>query len=243
LFWNKAVLEELFRALHCNTFDQKAEVARHLWSHWQHFDFLSTHDPKRGFSIYKDGLHSAAALYLSHPEIRTDKLDWIFMDAIVFMELDNYAHHVFMTRAKPGGPNWAAVFANHDRIKYFFFKIAFWLLGTALSLVVPPALAYFLFVRDHRVGAMIATGVWVLLLALRIVTYPSRWRARREASQLLKHLRDLYGILGHVTISPRNLKESLDKAVAAGVSLDGAVFTIVDRAIARDPTAFIPTSK
>ena len=56
-----------------------------------------------------------------------------------------------------------------------------------------------------------------------------------------QQLRDLYGILGDITISPRKLKESLDKAVAVGVSLDGAVFTIVDRAIARDPTAFIPS--
>jgi hypothetical protein len=59
---------------------------------------------------------------------------------------------------------------------------------------------------------------------------------------LLKHLRDLYGILGDITISPRKLKENLDKVVTAGIPLDGAVFTIVDRAIARDPTAFIPAN-
>ena len=51
----------------------------------------------------------------------------------------------------------------------------------------------------------------------------------------------MYHILGTDTISPRKLKESLDKGAEAGVVLDGAVYTIVDRMIARDPTAFIPT--
>lgn len=242
LSWTKAVLEALFQALHSNTYDQTAEVARYLWEHWQSLDLLSAHDPKRGFSIYKDRLLSAAALYLRHPEIRTNKLDWLFIDTIVFSELDDYAHHVFMARGNTGGPNWAAILANHNPIKYFILNIALWVLGTALSLIAPPALAYFLFVRDYRVGAVITTGVWVLLLALRIVTSPARWRARRKASQLLEHLRELYRILGDITISPRKLKESLDKAVAAGASFDGAVFTIVDRAIARDPTAFIPAN-
>jgi hypothetical protein len=47
-------------------------------------------------------------------------------------------------------------------------------------------------------------------------------------------------MLGEKTISPRKLREELDSAAAAGVVFDSAVFTIVDRIVARDPTAFFP---
>ncbi len=108
------------------------------------------------------------------------------------------------------------------------------------TIVAPIWFVYYLASRDHGTAALVVGGIWALLFVWAVVTYPIRWRARRKSGKLLHHLIDLYRLLGDETISPRKLKETLDTATASGVVLDGAVFTIVDRLLVRDPTAFIP---
>jgi hypothetical protein len=239
------VTEQLFDALHSNSYvytqvhtNQRPTV---FWDH-QALNLLRTDDPTRGFDIDKDELLSAATVYLSHPAIRTNRLDWLFLDTIVFQELDRYGAHVFTERAGTG-VNLAAAFANHSLGRFYIFKVLFWVLGLALIYVAPAAVVYYLYTNEHSTAAAVIAGLWVLFLAFVLVTYPIRRRIRRKAAKLLQHLADLYRLLADSTISPRKLKESLDVAAAAGVVLDGAVFTIVDRLIARDATAFIPTEK
>lgn len=238
--WIRAwdVTHQLFDALHSGLTDEKTKP-QYFWRH-QSFNVLRTDDRTRGFDILKDSLLSVAALYLGHPEIRTNRFDWLFLDAIVFQELEAYGEHVFSTKAGTG-MNWAAVFAQGSQWKYHLFQVLFSLIGFALNFLVLPVAAYYLAVHDHPIGAMVTAGVWAITIVLKIISYPARRRARRKAATLLQHLIDLYRILADNTISPRKLKESLDAASAAGVVLDGAVFTIVDRLIALDSTAFIPT--
>jgi hypothetical protein len=237
--WAWSVTHRLFDAMHSYATDEK-EKPRYFWHH-QRFDVFHTHDRTRGIDITKDELLSVAATYLGHPEIRTNKMDWLFLDTIVFQELEAYGEQVFSTKAGTG-TNWAAVFAQSSQAKYYGFQILFSLIGFGLNFLLLPVTAYYLAVHDHLNWAMTTAGMWLLSLALQAISYPARRRARRKAAALLQHLIDLYGILGNNTVSPRKLKETLDAAAGAGVVLDGAVFTIVDRLIVRDPTAFIPTN-
>lgn len=233
--------EKLFDALHSNWFRtslKEEEKPRSFWYH-QSLDLFRLSDATRGFDINKAELVDAASLYLGKPDIRSNRLDWIFLDAIVFAELEAYADHVFASRAGTG-INWAATFANRSQARYHVLQIAFGIVGFALKFVAMPVIAYFLFIAEHNVAAIVVLGLWIVTLAWQLVTFPIRWRARRNARKLLQHLVDLHLLLGGNTISPRKLKEALDKAAGDGVVLDGAVFTIVDRLVARDPTAFIP---
>ena len=234
------ITEKLFDALHSNWFssDREEEKPKSFWYH-QKLDLLRLGDVSRGFDIDKGQLVDAAALYLGNPDIRSNRLDWIFLDAIVFAELEAYADHVFASRAG-AGINWAATFANRSKTRYHVLQIVFGIVGLALTYVLMPAIAYDLYTRGSNISALVVAVVWVLGLGWRLATYPARSRARRNAGKLLQHLMDLSQILGGKTISPRKLKEALDKAVADGVVLDGAVFTIVDRMVARDPTGFLP---
>jgi hypothetical protein len=236
--WN--VTLELFHALHYNAeFVAKGGEPQFFWCH-QNLELFRLQYLLRGICIDKNSLLRTAAIYLSYPEIRTNWLDWMFLDAIVFTELDGYSRHVFETKGGTG-TNWAAIFANSNQAKYYRLKITFSLFGFALNFVVCPAVAYYLFTGGHETWALTIGGLWVLFLAVQFLTYPFRWRARRKAANQLQYLRDLYRMLGELTISPRKLKETLDSAAAAGVVLDGAVFSIVDRIIAKDVTTFIPT--
>jgi hypothetical protein len=231
------VTDQLFNALHPYPIHE-TEKPSYFWQH-QRFDIFRTDDPRRGFKIMKDELLSAAALYLGHPDIRTNKLDWLFLDAIIFQELNAYGEHVLATKSGTG-TNWAAVFAQGSQPKYYGYQILFSLAGFGWSFLLLPIAAYFLTVHGHETGAIVALVVWVISLGLTAFAYPARKRKRQKATALLQHLISLYSLLDSATISPRKLKETLDAAAAAGVVLDGTTFTIVDRLIALDPTAFLP---
>ncbi len=232
------VTNQLFNALHAYSTEEK-EKPRFFWLH-QRFDIFRTDDASRGFSIMKGELLSVAALYLGQTDIRTAKFDWLFLDAIVFQELNAYGEHLLTTKAGTG-INWAAAIAQGNQAKYYGYLFLFSLIGFGLKFLAPPVLAYYLVVRDHPVGAIAVAGLWLVFLIVSLFAYPGRRRNQRKATGLLQHLVNLYSLLGSTTISPRKLKEALDAAVAAGVVLDGAAFTIVDRLIALDPTAFIPS--
>ncbi len=235
----KRLTIDLFKALHHNALDPCENEPRYFWQH-QKFDLLRANDFTRGIAIDKEQLINVAAEYLSHPKIRSNKFDWLLLDALVFAELDAYSYHVVNTNAGTG-INWAAMFAGKSHPKYYVLLFLFRGLGIALRYFVPTAIAYFLMIKGYGILAAVIAGGWALYLVFLLIGFPIRWRARKKASALLRYLADLYGILGDGTISPRRLKETLDKAAAEGVVLDGAVFSLVDRMVARDATAFIPT--
>jgi hypothetical protein len=236
------VLQRLYEALHTNYLSHKdKDRPQYFWEH-QPFHELRLQDATRGIDVYKSDLLNAAAFYLSEPDVRTNKLDWIFLDAIVFTELEAWGDYVFMRRADTE-TNLAAIFAERSLGKYLAFVPVVWLVRSALRFVVWPVIAYYLFVNGYETWAFWILGLWGLYLVVRLLGVPSRFRARRKGSVRLRYLTELYGMLGERTISPRKLKETLDRAAAAGVALDGSVFSIVDRIVARDPTAFVPRAQ
>ncbi|MGE8450324.1 MAG: hypothetical protein ACN6OP_06770 [Pseudomonadales bacterium] len=225
---------DLFYALHINAgsnYTQANEKPRYYWAH-QNFNILRANDATRGMSIQKDEMLRVAAEYLSHAEIRTNKFDWLLLDAIVFAELDAFSYHV---------SGFAVTFANGNPAKYFVLVILFKVIGLALGYLLLPAIAYFAFSRGHETTGWSIAGLWVVSVVWSLIGLSFRWRTRRKNKALLNRMLDVYRLLGDSTISPRLLKDSLDGAATEGVVLDGAVFSIVDRIIASDATAFVPS--
>lgn len=233
---------ELFQALHQNAWDEELDASKKPRGFWYHQqpDIFRTEDDTRGFDINKSELSEVAARYLQHPEIQANRLDWIFLDSIVLSEFEAFARDTLSTRAGTG-MNWAAAFAGRSELKYYGFSFLFWIIGVILAYVLPIAAIYYLATKGHEKGAIVLLAIWALLTLWNLVTYPLRFRARRKARKLVQHLLDLYRALGENTISPMQWRKMLDAATTDGVTLDGAAFTIIDRAIARDATAFIPS--
>ena len=232
---------ELFQALHQNAWDEELDASKKPHGFWYHQqpDIFRTEDDPRGFDINKAELSEVAARYLQLPEIQTNRLDWIVLDSIVLAEFEAFAREMLNTRAGTG-MNWAAAFAGRSELKYYGFSFLFWIIGVILAYALPIAAVYYLATKGHETGAIVLLAIWALLTLWKLVTYPLRFRARRKARKLLQHLFDLYRALGENTISPTQWRKMLDAATTDGVILDGAAFTIIDRAIARDATAFIP---
>ncbi|MFX1716743.1 hypothetical protein [Paraburkholderia sp. A1RO-5L] len=244
-WWIRAMrlMEDLFESLHFNyryRFEHgpEDEIPRFYWRH-QQFDFLKANDAKGGIYIEKADMLKVAAEYLSRPEIRTNMFDWLLLDSIVFAELDAFTSHIIGSKIST---SLAAAGANGNHTKYFALVALFGAIGIALSYLTPPALAILAFTKGHNITGWSIAGLWGVSLIWTLIGVPTRWKVRRKNKELLTNLNDLYRILGDSTISPRVLKDALDKAAASGVVLDGAVFSIVDRMIARDATTFVPTS-
>lgn len=110
------MIQKLFEALHSNfSFPKENEKPKFFWYH-QNFNLFRLGDATRGIDIDKGLLVTAAASYLSKPEIRSNRLDWIFLDAIIFAELEAFANHVFTTRAGTG-TNWPAIVENRNPVR------------------------------------------------------------------------------------------------------------------------------
>ncbi len=193
-----------------------------------------------GGDINKSELSEVAARYLQLPEIQANRLDWIFLDSIVLSEFEAFARDMLSTRAGTG-MNWAAAFAGSSELKYYGYSFLFSIIGVILAYALPIAAIYYLATKGHETGAIVLLAIWALFTLWKFVTYPLRFLARRKARKLLQHLFKLYRALGENTISPTRWRMMLDAATRDGVALDGAAFTIIDRAIARDATAFIPS--
>lgn len=238
--WGTVV--ELFQALHRNAWDDELEPSKKPRGFWYHQqpDIFRTEDNTRGFDIDSSELSEVAARYLQHPEMQSNRLDWIFLDSIVLSEFEAFARDMLYTRAHTG-MNLAAVFAGRSELKYYGLSFLFWTIGVILAYALPVAAVYDLAAKGHEEGAIVLLAIWALLTLWNLVTYPLRFRARRKARKLVQHLLDLYRALGENTISPMQWRKMLDAATTDGVVLDGAAFTIIDRAIARDATAFIPS--
>jgi hypothetical protein len=235
----------LFYALHCNAHaPQDDEKPRLFWLHFElssfnpGLSFLRRGDKARGFAISKDDLVRAAAHYLKHPEVRTTHFDWLYLDTLVFYEIEAVAEDVFV-RGMGTRTNWAAVYARGNEWRYVSLLILFGVLRFAAAYLSGPAVAYWLHRYGHDVAAVWTVGLWGATIIFGWTTYPLRRRLRRKGQTLLTHLLELYRMLGERTISPRKLREKVDAATADGIAFDGAVTAIVDRMVARDPAAFI----
>ncbi|AJZ57033.1 hypothetical protein OI25_7616 [Paraburkholderia fungorum] len=224
---------DLFYALHGNassSYTQANEKPQYYWVH-QNFNILRANDATRGMSIQKDEMLRVAAEYLSHPEIRTNKFDWLLLDAIVFAELDAYSWHI---------SGFAATLASGNVVKYLALLALFNGIGFVFGYLLLPAIAYFVVSRGHETTGWAIAALWAVSVVWSLIGLPFRWKTRRKNKALLNRMLDLYRLLGDSTISPRLLKNSLERAATEGVVLDGAVFSIVDRIVARDATAFVP---
>jgi hypothetical protein len=241
MFSGGELIKDLFSALHSSAWmsERDGKLPQCFWRH-ERVDLFHGERKDRRFDIDREELLRLAARYLSTPEIRTNRLDWVFLDAVVFQEFEAYAIKVFNSRGATGsGVNVAAAVARNE-VQYMCMKPVFWVVRMALMWAAPLALIYYLYIHSHSIAAAVI-GAWLIFGAVwELATWPQRIRARRKSRKLLQYLAELYAVLGQDTIPPTRWKQTLEAATTEGVILDGAVFTIIDRAIARDPTAFFP---
>lgn len=235
----QAIMCELHEALHqYGAYDVAKPRATYVWRH-KTPDPLRADDKSRGFAIDRSSLVALAARYVSQPNVQTDAMDWLFMDSLVFAELDAFSEQV-MSGTLFGTVNFAYILAERNAAKFYAYSLVFSILFFAVRYLALPALAFYLAAKGHDGWAGMIFVAWIVYVLLRFIGFLPRRRARNKALELMTLMNDAYGNLGSSVISPTRLRDSLWKAADAGVVWDGAVFALADRVIARDSTAFVP---
>src|SRR3990167_5423937 len=209
----------LFDALHSQGEGHaKRGPARSFWCHQDLNSKRASHDQGQ-VSIDKADLLEVADQYLSHPEVRVNKIDWILLDALVFEEL--------------------SARVSDTRLYLTLATLISVLKFVCIYLALPTA-GYFLFTPEHETLATLGFIGWLLVVLIHLVGAPFRWQDLKRGLALQRQFQDLYAMLGDRSMSPSNLRESLDQASVAGAELDVVVFALVDRMIASDATVFDP---
>lgn len=191
--------------------------SRVVWGH-QKFNILTAGEESRGIAISRQELIDTAATYLGQLKLRTDYLDWLFIDALLFAEVDGFARILML--GPPLGPmNWAFVFAGGSEVKYYLFMLLFKPLGFLARYAAAPALAIWLYLHQHETSAAWTAGAFALYLALKVLSIPAliqRWRSRKKAIRLLELMVAAYELAAPPVLNPGRLKTAVDEATAQG---------------------------
>jgi hypothetical protein len=224
---------------HAQFIYRKGRKANVLWAHREVNLFKMGHDP---IDLDFESLKAAAAEYLTRPAVQCAYLDWLVLDALVFYEVSLFSHKMLATRFGTKRIEWAFIFGPRSPTVYWTARLAFWLVGAVVLFAVPLYFAFRALAEQNQGPALWLAAIPAVVTISRALGFFGRRRVARENTMLLGKMTAVYQHLGSQTISPRRMRELIDDAAKAGVVFDGAVFALVDRMVAADPTAFVRPS-
>ncbi len=188
-------------------------------------------------------LEGALAAYLKRPWLQDDAIDASAINALLFIELAAFSEQV-NSGAAFGIPNWSYILSGRNPLMQLGYSFAFRAIGFFARWVMLPAIAVALLVNNHEAGAELALIVWGIYLVYRLATLPAAFRvrgARRKATEIVQALLKAWSAARGNVVNPSRLKELVLAAEDRGAVLPPALHTLIDRAIARDPTALLRT--
>lgn len=231
-----------------NTPDEKKNEQR-VWFHQDNFlssGFVNMNDlPK----INRNDLISVAATYLANPWMKNDKIDWIFIDSLIFAEISAYSEFILSGQAV-GKLNWSYALSEGNLVKAYWFHVTKYLVAAVARYIIPPIIIYALYKLHSEDAAMVAGALYLAYLLLHFTLWPKRYRDRKSKEKLLKEHTDrlqtmlsAYCYCNPPVISLATLRQYLNKAVEAGAIFEGSLFAIIDRVEETRGEAFLPFAK
>lgn len=177
-------------------------------------------------------------------KLRTGYLDWIFIDALLFAEVDGFAHTLML--GPPFGPmNWAFMAGGGSEVKYYLFRLLVKPLGFLVSYAAAPALAVWLYLHQHETAAAWIAGAFALYLALKFLSIPAliqRGKNRKKAVRLLDLMSAAYNQAEPPVLNPTRLKAAVDEAIAQGAVFPAPALSLIDSLASINPTTCLPFS-
>ena len=226
---------------------QKAAGA-YTWTHQKYgpSSLYTAGRSDRGISINRAALEDVAASYLGYAELRTDYLDWLLIDALLFAELDR-----FVEQTMKGGYffpiNWARLFADRDLLRHVLLRPLVALVEFVLRYLLLPAIAVHLLATGRETAAKWVGGVFIVYLLYRLVTgIPAqieRQRLRRKRTELIWEMHAVYMLAEPPVISPTRLKAAIDDATTKGAVFPAAALSLVHRLADINPDVCRPMSE
>lgn len=188
-----------------------------------------------------DWLGTATAKYLQNSWMQLNKIDWYIINAFVFDELAGFSEEIMLGQVF-GRINWAYVFAGRRADKTIIYKFIFSKVKFVLKWLLLPTIGILLYYLDFLKAANWVFVVYAVYIVYQVILFPKRFFLSKElkkqynkAQGKLELLTQIYLSSNVVTINPTQLRSLMADAEKKGLPLRPLLYSILDRAIQRDP--------
>lgn len=191
-----------------------------------------------------NSLDAATAQYLKEPWLQLNQIDWLILNGFIYDALARLSDAIKSGLAV-GRTNWAYAFSGGKYGKTILWQIGFavtkfifrWLLMPGLA-----AMAYYFGYVQIATWTLVAFGVYI---TIHLLFFPKRFMKRRKLKKQvadledkLKRLIQIFACSNVNTLNPTTLRAQIADFEKDLVLLKPAVYSILDRAIQRDPSVF-----
>ncbi len=199
--------------------------------------------------IQYESLLDVVASYLGRPWLQHDEIDWIFLDSLIYAEIERFRESVYKGEVT-GKTNWFYLLAEGDIEKSLWMRWK-WEIGLwALRYLIPISAIGTLLYLEFEKSAMALGIIYAVYQLGRLVLWPRRYFQKKQLQEKLnetekvsKRIFSVYHFCQLPILSPSTLREQLRICEKENISFNGAVYAIVDRILARDKAVFIPVQE
>ena len=216
-----------------------------IWYHRDNHQLKKDDEPK----ISRESLLETIVTYLTNPWLQHDRVDWIFIDSLIFAEISAYKESIFTGQAL-GKVNWSYAFTGGDTNKILLFQVTKALALFTLRYLLPPAILFLLYYFHRESAFLIVGAVYAVYLLVHAALWPLRYRKRKTEQKILQeHLDrlqkmiDAYYYCKPPILSLSTLRTYLNKAAEGRAIFDGALFSILKRVEENRGDTFMPFVK
>jgi hypothetical protein len=180
--------------------------------------------------------------YLSHSWMQHPEIEWVALDSLIYAEIAAFREAI-LSGSLVGKANWAYALAAGDPLKATLLRTIGSIAGLLARYVIPAVVLWVLLAKADMQVMLVVAAIWGLYLLGRLAAWPRRRNIRKQqaaATVVLQKMVSAYGYCDPPVINPGVLRAHLETATEAGGQFDGAVFTILERLMKRDPSTFLP---
>jgi hypothetical protein len=189
-------------------------------------------------------LDAATARYLQRPWMQLNRLDWYILNGYIFDEAAKIVDHIRSGRAI-GVVNLAYIFGGGDLDKTVYWRAALDIAKFVMRWIMLPVAIALVYYFGYQQAAMWIAVPYGVYLAIHIALFPRRYLRRRAQKKELKEwesavnaLVRVYQTSSCVVFSPTQLRSIIVEAESGRARVKSAVYSLLDRAIERDPAVF-----
>ena len=195
--------------------------------------------------IDPEALTAVAGDYLKTPLVQSNLFEHYLLVGFLFDAIARGHHN--MLRQQDGRLNVAYELANGNMTLMLVYRTGFLVAGFLARWVAVPGALGIVYWRMATLPswALGLAGVWIAYLTMYAVRTPPRMmRTRRIRTEVdrktnaLKTATTIYRSVKSRVFNPSQVKDGLAALTPTDVEVPSVVFAILDRAIARDATAF-----
>jgi hypothetical protein len=243
--------------------EQKArrDKRKHKWTEhaiWYHgeaqFAFQEGYESEYMRKVDVDSLQEEAIKYLRRPWMENEDLERIVTDALMFATVTAFGEE--LKQYAPGvsifGLNLAYFSAKGNIMKMMWkrtqYRLTAQIVKVAVFLGVPIAAGWYFFNKGYQDWVVLGGIAYGTVLAVVVLYKVLRRLFRGKPKSVFEKYDDYLELLGELwvtydllkgrVVSPTLLKERLLDAAKKGAVWPGAIFSILDHAIQRNPAVW-----